>query len=526
MSDLDDVLTGVMLALERSREMISLWEVEERPHSEKSPSDISPNDDDSGKGNYPAKLLHASPILRLDEDFATLEERSGPEISTIFLKLSGRSFLQPQATLSGQFGDLYIDSLHPVESSHYCLVKFDRIPFPFELSHKPRSQKVSDLERKITRNITHELLTPLNSIQGLNEQLSEAILDESMQEALKLNVESCAIVKAHVSDIVNYVSLSSTETQAYTVEHFDVLETLFSISSKANRTILENERDLNFSLRYPVDRESIAVKGYPGLLEQTLLHLIDNAIKFTPDGGKVTVEFSIENEHKLRFSVTDTGCGIAEGYHRIISRPFILGDMADTRITRGIGLGLASALECLEIMSGNEHVRFALESSPGQGACFAFSLPYEPSSHRSSASVKGMELPKAPDEYHILVAEDNPTQQLIVDRLIKKLGFKSTVVENGVEALGEYVRADTHYDLILMDIQMPGISGHEATRMIRKHESEFNLDPIPIVAITANIEKEVHSESLRCGMNGHYGKPVTRVVLDELIRKSLLGISQ
>jgi CheY-like chemotaxis protein len=99
------------------------------------------------------------------------------------------------------------------------------------------------------------------------------------------------------------------------------------------------------------------------------------------------------------------------------------------------------------------------------------------------------------------------------------------VVENGVEALGEYIRGDTKYDLILMDIQMPGISGHEATRMIRKHEKELGWDRIPIVAITANIEKEVHSESLRCGMDGHYGKPVTRVVLDELIRKALLGIS-
>lgn len=525
MSDLDDVLTGIMLTLERSREMLSLWEVDESALGDNAPRHTA-HKGDSDKGDKSAKLLYASPMLKLDEDFSELEARSAEDISAIFSKVSGRSFLQPQATLAGQFGDLYIDSLHPVEGSYYCLVKFDRIPFPFELSHKPRSQKVSDLERKITRNITHELLTPLNSIQGLNEQLSEAILDESMQEALNLNVESCAMVKTHISDIVNYVSLSATETQAYTVEHFDVLETLYSISSKANRTILENDRDLNFSLRYPIDKESIAVKGYPGLLEQALLHLIDNAIKFTPDGGKVTVEFSVENEHKLCFSVADTGCGIGASDQRIIFRPFILGDMADTRTRRGIGLGLASALECLVIMSGNENAKFDLQSSPGQGARFAFSLPYEPSSTRSSASVKGLELPKAPDQYHILVAEDNPTQQLIVDRLIKKLGFKSTVVENGVEALGEYVRADTNYDLILMDIQMPGISGHEATRMIRKHESEFNLEAIPIVAITANIEKEVHSESLRCGMNGHYGKPVTRVVLDELIRKSLLGICQ
>jgi CheY-like chemotaxis protein len=108
---------------------------------------------------------------------------------------------------------------------------------------------------------------------------------------------------------------------------------------------------------------------------------------------------------------------------------------------------------------------------------------------------------------------------------VTKLGFVCQLVENGVEAVGEYVRGDTHYDLILMDIQMPGISGHEATELIRKHEEEFNWARVPIVAITANIEKEVHSQSLRVGMDGHFGKPVTRLVLDELIRKALLGIT-
>jgi signal transduction histidine kinase/CheY-like chemotaxis protein len=505
MSDLDDVLTGIMLAMEKAHELTSLWELDTTSRQ--------------------ADLLCMSSMLRAEEGIEDYLLVSAKEIASLILDAGQRVYSQSAEHIDRDFGDLYIESMEPVQASDFYVIKYNKVPFPFELSHRPRSPKVSDLERKITRNITHELLTPINSMQGLNEQLSEALLDDSSREILSLHTESCSKLKTHLSDIVNYFSLSSTESQSYNRENFDLAETMFSISSKANRSILEGHRRLKFHLECSFGSESAPVRGYPLLLEQALLQLIENALKFTPDGGEVNVNCDIVEDRLLRFRVSDNGCGISESDQHIIFRPFILGDMCDTRTKRGIGLGLASALECVIIMSGNEHAHIYVDSAPGEGASFTFELPYEKSNYQRSEHAGGLDLPKDETEYFILVAEDNPTQQMIVDRLIQKLGFHSMVVENGVEALGEYIRGDTKYDLILMDIQMPGISGHEATRMIRKHEKELGWDRIPIVAITANIEKEVHSESLRCGMDGHYGKPVTRVVLDELIRKALLGIS-
>ncbi len=503
LTDLDDVLTGVMLAIDHTRDWLSLWEL-----------------DEGGE----LQILHQSHSLAHDEEYMQGRERLRLELTDI-LKRTGRlSFKQPHELVDKGFGEVFIDAVDAIGSSPYFLVKFARVPFPFELKHNARNKKVSDLEKAIIRNLVHEVLTPLNSVEGLGEQLAEIARCEKGLEVLGLHAEACHRLKTRITDIINAISLRVTESRCFIPSTFDLFETVFSISSKTNRSIYQAGRSLVFKMNSPTEHSSLPISGFPELLEQTILHLVDNAIKFTPDGGEIEVNVELLADKHLRFSVVDTGCGMDAVHAKLFFKPFIMGNMSDTREHKGMGLGLSSATDCLMIMCSNSYSQIHYKPNPKGGSIFSFEIPYQETSHES-ATVELLDLPKPVNQYNILIAEDTPTQQMIIKRLVSKLGYKLQLIDNGVEAVGEYVRGDTHYDLILMDIQMPGISGHEATKLIRKHEQEMDLPRIPIVAITANIEKEVHSQSLRVGMDGHFGKPVTRLVLDELIRKALLGIS-
>jgi len=505
MKDSEGIIAGIITALSQSSELISLWQY--------------PSQDSH------CTLIFASPPFTRYRQCHTATETLDQPVLDCIQKHGSSGFMQKKEQLESNCGELYIQSLEPV-GNHHFLLKHDHVPYPFELHHRSRSKAVSDIERLIIRNIVHELLTPINSIQGINEQLANIGDNEDNQELLEHLSDASHSIKKHLSEIVNFISLSNKETQAYQKDNFDIFETLFSVSSKANRSILIQKRQLNFKLTYPLEQDSLPLFGHADLLEQMLLHLIDNAIKFTPDGGDISVKATLTEQATINFSVTDSGCGIAAADHAILFRPFVLGNLKETHTTKGLGLGLASALECLIIITGNNDVELKLDSSPGNGSCLSFDIPYLKSTSEVISKKEDLRLPKAVDHYRILVAEDNPTQQMIIRKLIKLLGFQAKLVGNGLEVVGEFIREDTHYDLILMDIQMPGISGLEATQLIRKHEQQFNLERTPIIAITANIEQEVHSESIACGMDGHFGKPVSRIVLDELIRHSLLGISQ
>ncbi|BFM15912.1 hypothetical protein R50073_20950 [Maricurvus nonylphenolicus] len=503
LTDLEDVLTGIMLAIDNTQDWLSLWELE--PDGQ-------------------LHILHQSQHLANNEDYMARREQLTVELTDILKKTGRLSFKQAHELVDKDFGEVFIDAVDAIGSSPYFLVKFARVPFPFELKHSARNKKVSDLEKAIVRNLVHEILTPVNSIEGLGEQLAELAECEKARSILNMHGDACQLLKTRITDIINAISLRISESRCYTPSAFDLLETVFSISSKVNRSIYELGRGLVFKMNYPAEYSSLPICGYPDLLEQVILHLVDNAIKFTADGGRIDVNVTLLENNKLRFAVVDTGCGMQDANSRLFFKPFIMGDMSDTRCHKGMGLGLSSATDCVQIMCGDSSTGLHYSANPEGGSIFSFEIPYEVADYQTGES-ELLHLPKAVDEYKILIAEDTPTQQMIIKRLVDKLGFTSQLVDNGLEAVGEYMRGDSHYDLILMDIQMPGISGHEATEMIRKYEKEFEWSRVPIVAITANIEKEVHSQSLRVGMDGHFGKPVTRLVLDELIRKALLGVT-
>lgn len=492
----DALVAGIIVTLDQTSDLLSLWRAS------------------------PLQLVHASaPMARIVESEGNVVENVQEQLEA----LGDQSFVRNSGVTDSDFGTYFVESVRRVGGTDCYLVRHERVPFPFELAHHPRSQKLSHIEHRIVRNLIHELMTPVNSIEGLGTELLERSDDDETREKLQMLEQSCQSVKTHLTEIVNAFSLHNYETRSFEVENFDLFETLFSVSSKVNRTITERGRTLEFRVDFPGERTSLPMRSYRELLEQLLLHLLDNAIKFTPDGGVIVLRVGMQTG-RLGFAVSDNGIGIDPSLHKLIVRPLVLGDMEDTRVHKGLGLGLAAAHDCLMIICDDQDAELGVESAPGQGASFTFDIPYvEPTALDAANAEAELELPMGRENYRVLAAEDNPTQQLIIRRLLTKLGYQCTVCPNGVDALGEYVRGDNRYDLILMDIQMPGISGLEATRLIREYEQKTGLEPVPIVAVTANIEQDVHSQCLRAGMDGHHGKPVRPVVLDELIRRALLG---
>jgi hypothetical protein len=250
------------------------------------------------------------------------------------------------------------------------------------------------------------------------------------------------------------------------------------------------------------------VRGDPGRLRQTLTNLVGNALKFT-DSGEVLVRVSPAAEPSgkaaVRFEVKDTGVGISAEDQRRLFQPFSQADGSTTRRFGGTGLGLAISKSLVELMGGH----IGLESEPGRGSLFWFTVALERQGEpRPAASPGPSALPagSAPRERgRVLVAEDNPVNTKVAIGYLEGLGYRADVVATGGEAVEACFAV--HYDAVLMDCQMPGMDGYEATRRIRDREGGSRHTPI--IAMTASAMKGDRENCLAAGMDDYISKPMT-----------------
>lgn len=224
-----------------------------------------------------------------------------------------------------------------------------------------------------------------------------------------------------------------------------------------------------------------------------LLNLATNAVKFT-EAGAVRLAISWVGEQRLRFEVEDSGPGIAQADLPRLFEPFTQGDASTARLHGGSGLGLAISKRLVERMGGALQVDSAL----GRGSRFTFTLPLEAAPAAASAEPA----PPAPAAQTVLLVEDHLVNQLVATRLLERLGHRVTAVAGGLEALD--FLAERPVDLVLMDVQMPGMDGLETTRRLRTAGFEA-----PILALTADASEEARAQCLAAGMNDHLSKPVT-----------------
>lgn len=398
---------------------------------------------------------------------------------------------------------------HPIHPSTnrpdgYCvsLRNIDNIMHKLSNLESLKKIAVADTNAKgmFLANMSHELRTPLNAIIGMSELLIETHLEPNQEELIN-NINQSANV---LYDIINTIlDFSKLEANQMGLE-----KATLNINKVLNeiQTIFSHEaRVKNIDLIFDIDASIPIVLGDQVRLRQIIVNFLSNAIKFTHIGS-VTVSAKLikksRNSVKIEFSVEDTGIGIPVEVRDKIFEPFIQEDVSITRKFGGTGLGLPICKSLIDLHGGT----LDISSTIGQGSKFTFILPFTLAPNETSYSADNHSaIPDTNISSNVLVAEDNKTNQKLLEMQLKKYKYNVKIVENGQQVVEEYFEND--YDIIIMDCQMPIMDGFCATLIIRQQEELFNKH-IPIVALTASALKEDKEKCLECGMDDYITKPV------------------
>jgi len=357
------------------------------------------------------------------------------------------------------------------------------------------AEKASEAKSQFLANMSHEIRTPLNGIIGSIQLMRTSDDVDNCKDLMQTLEQSSEALLAQINDVLDY---SRMESEKHVVEHvpFDVVGLTRSVTSIYNAQAKTKQLHLKFQYLTPQDDASnLMVYGDPNKLRQILLNLISNAIKFTKQGDVTVTLKAVESD--LIITVEDTGIGISTNKLEAIFQPFGQEDSSISRRFGGSGLGLAISKKLAEVLSG----KLSVKSEINQGSSFTLTIPFDPITdennliHNTPAEMETMEL-----HGNVLLVEDNPVNQKIADRMLTKLGMNVTVANNGNEALQAVVI--DHFDLILMDLQMPEKDGIQATQEIRA----MGLS-MPILALTANSTIESQQACFDAGMVGFISKP-------------------
>jgi len=378
---------------------------------------------------------------------------------------------------------------------------------------------VADLAKsQFLANMSHEIRTPMNAIIGFSQVLAGEDLKDEQRHYVDIIRESAENLLQLINDILDF---SKIEAGRIDIEIVDCsLEHLSAVIESLMRPpAIEKGLEFRILCRGKLPAQ---IRTDPVRLRQCLINLINNAIKFT-ETGHVYVNVCLEEfegKFYIRFDVEDTGIGIPTEKQELIFEKFMQIDADSTRKYKGTGLGLAITKQLAELLGGE----LSLTSKPGEGSVFSLVVPAnidvktQPVMDADGFTSKLEQEPDIPEEDkfsgQVLVAEDSPTNQMLVNLLLERLGLEVTLVEDGKGAV-ERALAQS-FDLILMDIQMPNMNGYDATKTLRK-----NGLTTPIVALTAHVMKGDKEKCISAGCDDYLSKPLKRKKLVQIIRKYL-----
>lgn len=380
-----------------------------------------------------------------------------------------------------------------------------------------QAEAVNTAKNEFLTNFSHDIRTPLNGVMGLMEMAKRNVNDVNK---VSKYLESMTGETNHLQALLNDVlDISSIEDNHVSIIHQPMNITVFAekcisiISNKIAGKEINLSNDFSH-MSHPY------VLGDELHLQKVLVNILDNAVKFTRDGDivffRINEESSDENRVSYKFEIEDTGIGIRPEFIDHIFDPFSQEFKATTSSQDGSGLGLTISKKLIDLMGG----QITVKSTQGIGSKFTIYMTFDIDKETES-SLMGRK-PSCADSLkglRILLVEDDNINRTITQSILQAEGAETHTASSGEEAIQMYTEADNaFYDIILMDIIMPGISGLDATREIRKLGRSDSMT-IPIIATTGNAFKDDIIKSKEAGMNAHLSKPVNAKVLTETILK-------
>jgi two-component system, sensor histidine kinase len=374
-----------------------------------------------------------------------------------------------------------------------------------------QAERSSAVKSEFLATMSHEMRTPLHGILGVTRLLrsSAALADaDARAHQLEMLERSGEHLLGLINGVLDYSRLERGQLPLETTV-FDLAALVESVAEQAR--VAAAAKNLTLALDLPIT-SPCWVHADAARLRQVLLNLTDNAVKFT-EHGSVTISVMRGADGHTRFELRDSGPGVPEDQREAVFDAFHQADASFGRRHGGTGLGLTIARELARAMGGE----LECAEQPPPGACFVLTLPLPqavaPTPHArplpGTTALRG----------RVLLAEDNPVNALVAEALLRQAGLTVDLVEDGAQAVER--ASATRYDLILMDCQMPGMDGFEATARIREQESDAGSPRVPIVALTANVLEGDRLRSIAAGMNDHIAKPFRQEDLGAMLQRFL-----